>query len=229
MKKVAISQSNYIPWKGYFDSISACDVFVLYDNVQYTKRDWRNRNRIMFNSNLKWLSIPVDVKGKYLQKISETKVADKSWNLKHLKLISQAYAKTSFFKEKKEWLENLYQNCTFDYLSEINYYFITEINKLLGIKTKVIFDTEFELSGDKSQKLLDICKELNADEYYSGPAAQSYLNEELFKKQGVQVKYWDYSGYKSYNQLSDEFEHGVSVFDLIFCEGVEATKYMKFL
>ena len=183
----------------------------------------------MFTSSLMWLSVPVDVKGKYLQKIRETKVADKSWNLKHLQVISQAYAKAPFFKEHKEWLENLYRNCTFDYLSEINYYFITELNKLLGITTKVVFDTEFELSGDKSQRLLNICKELKADEYYSGPAAQSYLDEELFNEQGVEVKYWDYSGYEPYRQLSDEFEHGVSVFDLIFCEGVEASKYMKFL
>ena len=86
-KKVAISQSNYIPWKGYFDNIALVDEFVLYDEMQYTKRDWRNRNKLKTNQGLKWLTIPVEVKGKYYQKINETRISDRNWNVKHLNFL----------------------------------------------------------------------------------------------------------------------------------------------
>lgn len=227
MKKIAILQSNYIPWKGYFDLINIVDEFVIYDDMQYTRRDWRNRNKIQTAQGLQWLTIPVEVKGKYLQKICETKICEKDWNEKHWQTIVQNYTKSKYFKEYKDIFEELYLNCNEEYLSQINYKFIVAINQILGIGTKMRTSSEFELVEGQTQKLLGICKQCGADTYLSGPAAKNYFDEELAKKENIKVEWMDYSDYKEYKQLYKPFEHGVSILDLIFNEGTDAKKYMK--
>jgi hypothetical protein len=227
MKKIAIVQSNYIPWKGYFDMINMVDEFILYDDVQYTRRDWRNRNKIKTPQGLKWLTIPVEVKGKYFQKINETKISEKNWGKKHWESIKFNYSKAKCFKEYKDIFEYLYLNCDEIYLSQINFKFINVINEILGIKTKIRWSSEFDLVDGKSERLLGICKDCNADVYLSGPAAKCYLDEELFEKEGIKVEWMDYSGYPEYNQLYPPFEHGVTILDLIFNEGNNAPKFMK--
>jgi len=219
MKKVAISQSNYIPWKGYFDSINQVDVFVVYDDMQYTKRDWRNRNLIKTEQGLRWLTIPVEVKGRYFQKINETKIAEKDWNIKHWNIIQQSYKNAKFFKEISEWLEPLYKNSTQDYLTEVNLHFINGINDYLDIKTEIRYSSEFNLAEEKTQRLVNICKDLNITEYFSGPAAKAYMDIDRFTNENMQVRYWDYSKYPVYNQLHGSFEHGVSIIDLLMNEG----------
>jgi len=227
MKKVAIIQSNYIPWKGYFDIINMVDEFIIYDDVQYTRRDWRNRNRIKTPNGLKWLTIPVKVKGKYHQKIKDTKIADKNWVKKHWKTIIHNYSKAKYFKEYKDFFEELYLTSNEEYLSEINYKFIVAINKILGINTKIRWSSEFKLLDGKTERLLGICKDCNADIYVSGPAAKEYFDKELAKKENIKVEWMDYSGYPEYEQLYPPFEHKVSIIDLIFNEGPNATKFMK--
>ena len=227
MKKVAILQSNYIPWKGYFDLINMVDEFILYDDMQYTRRDWRNRNKIKTPNGLLWLSIPVEAKGKYFQKINETKISERDWAKKHWQTIKNNYSKTKYFKEYKDVFEDLYMNCDEEYLSQINYKFIITINKILGIKTKIRWSSEFKLIDGQTEKLLGICKDCNADIYISGPAAKDYFDEELSKKENIEVEWMDYSGYLEYNQLFPPFEHGVSILDLIFNEGSNVTKFMK--
>ena len=226
MKKSAIiTQSNYIPWKGYFDSIRKVDVFVVYDDMQYTKRDWRNRNLIKTPQGLKWLSIPIEVKGKYFQKIKDTKIADKSWNLSHWEAIKQNYKNAQCFKETAEWLEPLYRNCNFDFLTEVNLHFIQEINNYLKINTEIRFSTEFELAVEKTERLVNICTELNVKDYFSGPAAKNYMEEELFRECNINLHYFDYSGYKEYPQLFGNFEHEVSILDMIFNLGEKSVEY----
>jgi len=227
MKKIAILQSNYIPWKGYFDLINMVDEFILYDDMQYTKRDWRNRNKIQTPQGLKWLSIPVEVKGKYFQKISETKVSDKDWGKKHWAMIKQNYSKALYFKEYKNIVEELYMNDSEEYLSQINYRFIVMICEILGITTKIRWSSEFELISGQTEKLLGICKDCDTDVYISGPSAKDYFDEELAQKESIEVEWMDYSGYKIYNQRSEPFEHGVTVLDLIFNEGPKAKEFMK--
>ncbi len=227
MKKIAILQSNYIPWKGYFDLINMVDEFVLYDDMQYTKRDWRNRNKIQTPQGLKWLSIPVEVKGKYFQKIGETKISEKEWGKKHWAMIKQNYSKAPYFKEYKDIFEELYLNNNEEYLSKINYSFIIAICKILGITTKIRWSSEFELIDGQTEKLLGICKDCYADIYLSGASAQSYFDEELAQKENIKVEWMDYSGYDEYKQMFEPFEHGVSILDLIFNEGSNATKLMK--
>jgi len=227
MKKIAIIQSNYIPWKGYFDIINMVDEFVLYDTAQYTKRDWRNRNKIKTPQGLIWLTIPVEVKGKFFQRIKETKISNKNWNINHWKTIVYNYSKAHYFKEFKDIFEDLYIHSTEEYLSEINYKFILAVNNILGIKTKIRWSDEFDIYGDKSEKLLSICKQAGASIYLSGPAAKNYLDVELFEKEGVKVEWMDYTGYPKYTQLYPPFVHEVSIIDLIFNEGPNSTKFMK--
>jgi len=226
MKKISISQSNYIPWKGYFDGIKSVDEFVFYDDMQYTKRDWRNRNKIKTANGIQWLTIPVEVKGKFFQKINETKISHKSWNTEHWNVIKYNYGKAPFFKDYKEFFEELYLNCNEEYLSQVNYRFIKAICTLLDITTNLKWSGEFELRGDKSEKLLNICLDSSASEYYSGPAAKNYLDVNLFNSKGVAVAWFDYSGYKEYHQFYPPFEHGVSIIDIIFNTGPQIKDYM---
>ena len=216
MKKLAISQSNYIPWKGYFDLINKVDEFILYDDAQFTRRDWRNRNKIKTPNGLQWLTIPVDVKGKYFQKIKETKISEKDWGVKHWQQIKQNYSKARHFKNYKDIFEELYLNCNEEYLSEINYKFMITINKIIGIKTKIKFSDDFEIFGNPTEKLLNICKQCKAKVYISGPSAKNYFDEQLAKENNIQVQWMNYSNYDEYEQLFPPFEHGVSILDLIF-------------
>ena len=225
--KVLITQSNYIPWKGYFDNIQQADVFVVFDDMQYTRRDWRNRNYIKTSQGLKWLTIPVEVKGKYFQKINETRISEKDWYQSHLSLIKQNYSKSPFFKEFFPWIESLYANAQFEYITEVNVFFLKEICGFLGIKTKFMDSREFELGEDKTERLVSICKELNATEYLTGPAAKSYMKEELFEKEQIKLSYFDYEGYREYSQLHPPFEHQVCIWDLILNTGSESRKYIS--
>jgi WbqC-like protein len=226
MKKIAILQSNYIPWKGYFDILKAVDMFVFYDDAQYTKNDWRNRNKIKTSQGIQWLTIPVRQE-RLNQKIKDTKVIDKKWNIRHWRTICQNYTKANHFKSYKDVFEDLYLNCNEEYLSQINYKFITTINKILDINTELRWSSEFNLIDGQTEKLLGICKDCNADIYLSGPAAKDYFNEDLAKKDNIKVEWMDYSGYYEYTQLYPPFEHRVSILDLIFNEGENAKKFMK--
>lgn len=226
-KKVIITQSNYIPWKGYFDAFRLVDKVILYDDMQYTRRDWRNRNQIKTPQGLQWLSIPVGVKGKYFQSIKETKIAEKNWNKQHWKTLQLNYAKAPFFKEYKDILENLYLDCNEEYLSLINYRFLLRINDILGITTPMQFSSDFTLIAGKTERLVDLCKQLKATDYYTGPAAKNYINGDIFAKANIKVHYLDYLGYQEYPQLYLPFAHNVTILDLILNTGRDANKYMK--
>lgn len=229
-KKLAISQSNYIPWKGYFDNIALVDEFVLYDDVQYTKRDWRNRNQIKTLNGLIWLTIPVEVKGKFFQKIRETKISDKRWAKDHLKTIQFNYSKAPCFKEVFPFLEDLYHLAErYEYLSEVNYLFLTNICKYLRINTPLKFSSEYAYrSDDKNMRLIEICKLSGATDYYSGPAAQNYMDLDLFKEHGIRVHWYDYSGYIEYEQIYPPFTHYVSIIDLLLHKGDRSFEYLKY-
>ena len=229
MKKVAILQSNYIPWKGYFDMISLVDEFILYDDMQYTRRDWRNRNKIKTPNGLTWLTIPVEVKGKYFQKINETVISEAKWAKDHWATIKQFYSKAPFFKEYKDVFENFYMNTQEQYLSIVNYELIMIVNKILGIETKISWSSDYEVVDGKTERLLSLVQQANGTEYVSGPAAKDYIIDSFFTDAGITLTWMDYSGYPEYTQLNPPFEHGVTVLDLIFNEGPNAHQYLKYL
>jgi len=225
-KKIAILQSNYIPWKGYFDQINMVDEFILYEEVQYTKNDWRNRNQVKGANGKQWLTIPVK-QNSLAQRICDTKTAQTNWAKKHWKTLSINYAKSKFFSDYKDNFEQLYLVNETEYLSEINYRFILAICKVLGIKTKISQSSDYELGDGKTERLINLCQQAGATEYLSGPAAKNYIDDDLFFNAGIKLTWMDYSGYTEYYQLYPPFEHGVTVLDLIFNEGPNAVKYMK--
>lgn len=228
MKKVAIVQSNYIPWKGYFDLIGAVDEFILFDSVQYTRRDWRNRNLVKAPQGLRWLTVPVQVKGRYLQKINETRVSGTGWRHKHWAALCQNYRKARFFSAYAERIEALYLGLDETLLSRINHAFIVAVCEMLGIPTRISWDSDYPLVEGRTERLIALCRAAGAGHYLSGPAARSYLDAALFERAGIVLEYMDYSGYPEYPQLFGTFEHRVTVLDLIFNVGPCAPRYMKF-
>ncbi len=224
-KRILITQSNYIPWKGYFDAINRADVVVLYDEAQYTRRDWRNRNLIKTADGLKWLTIPVQVKGKFTQKVNEVEVSNADWPQKHLNTLRHVYRQSPHFEEVMDWISPLYHHAPSPLLSDINHYFLQAICDRLAIETPLRWSREFAFGGDKTEKLLAICQALGATHYLSGPAAKSYLAVEKFEAAGIALEWMEYEQYPVYPQLHGDFVHGVSVLDLLFCVGNEAKKY----
>ncbi len=226
MKKVAIVQSNYIPWKGYFDMIASVDEFILYDDVQFTKNDWRNRNKIKTPRGVAWLTIPV--RHRFGQLIQETTVSDPAWVQQHWRSLLQNYAKALYFREYAPLFENLYREIAGEqYLSAINYRFLREICAILGIRTSITWSRDYCLVDGKTERLVDLCRQAGAGEYLSGPAAKDYIQEKLFSDADITLAYMDYSGYPDYRQLYPPFEHRVSIIDLIFNEGSNAINFMK--
>lgn len=228
MKKIAIAQSNYIPWKGYFDLIAAVDEFILYDDMQYTRRDWRNRNQIKTPKGLQWLTIPVQVKGKYHQKIKETRVDGVDWALVHWKTLLQYYRRAPYFEEIAMWLEPLYLAGSYTFLSELNRRFIEAICNYLGIKTVISNSWNYTLIDGKTERLADLCAQAGSTEYISGPAAKDYIEESIFSERGIKLTWFDYTGYPEYPQLWGEFTHGVTILDLLFNCGKDARSYMRY-
>lgn len=224
---MAIVQSNYIPWKGYFDLINLVDEFILFDDMQYTRRDWRNRNLIKTRAGLKWLTIPVAVKGNFFQKIKDTRVSDPGWGRTHWESIVHNYSKANHFAAFREVFESLYLGSQESFLSQINYAFLTAICKILRIETRITWSDDYESVEGKTERLVSICKQAGATTYISGPAARDYIDEGLFNYADISLEYMDYSAYPEYRQLFPPFEHGVSVIDLIFNEGPDAPKFMK--
>jgi hypothetical protein len=228
-KRIAVVQSNYIPWKGYFDLIRSVDEFVLLDDVQYTRRDWRNRNIIKTPDGPMWLTIPVKVKGKYSQPIREVETDGSSWREAHWRAISHNYARTPYFRDLRESFEQLYLGCRDTQLSHVNHRFLTVVCDLLGIRTRISWSMDYGLVDGKTERLVALCRQLDAAEYLSGPAARGYISEELFAQAGITLRYADYSGYPEYPQLHPPFNHFVSIIDLVFNVGADAIKYMKCL
>jgi len=226
LKTLAIIQSNYIPWKGYFDLIGLSDELILYDDVQFTKNDWRNRNQIKTQNGLQWLTIPVQ-HGSLAQKIKDTKVADSRWSRKHWNAVSGSYARAAHFADYRERLEELFLGCKEEYLSRVNHRFLSALCGMLGIQTRISWSMDYDLIEGKTERLVDLCQKTGSQVYLSGPAAKDYIHEELFRAAGIELRWMDYTGYPEYRQLHGPFVHNVSVLDLILNEGPNAPHYLK--
>jgi hypothetical protein len=227
MKKVAILQSNYIPWKGYFDMIAAVDEFILYDDVHFTKNDWRNRNQIKTPNGLHWLSIPV---GQSIRRtIRNVEILDHEWQAKHWKSLFFNYSRAKAFEDVSEWLKPIYLAEQHSNLSELNRRLIEEVCAYLEISTTIKNSWDYELGDGKTERLVKLCRQAGASVYLSGPAAKSYLDESLFIDAGIQVEWFDYTGYSTYPQLWGEFTHGVTILDLLFNCGKQSPSYMRYV
>ena len=226
-KRIAILQSNYIPWKGYFDIIGLVDEFIIYDEVQYTKNDWRNRNKIKTASGTQWITIPVYQRS-LRQKISETVISDPKWGMRNWNSLKTNYGRAPYFKSYSSAIQEIYLTSKSLNLSEINVAFIRFICDFLGIKTKISNSADYVLEGDSTEKLVSLCRQTRASHYLSGPAAKVYILENLFQEEKINIEWMDYNGYQEYPQLYPPFEQGVSIIDLLFNAGPASRDYMKF-
>ncbi|MEE2906799.1 MAG: WbqC family protein [Planctomycetota bacterium] len=225
MTTVAVLQSNYIPWKGYFDIINSVDLFVWYDNVQYTPQNWRNRNRIKTVNGMIWLTVPCN--GRLGMEIQEVRISEHAWRRKHWASISQAYAHAPYFDEYRDFFSELYFGGSQESLSDLNHLFIERICRgLLGVDTPFRDASEFSTEGSGQERLLGILEEISATTYLSGPGGKDYIDPNLFEERGITIEWMDYSRYPEYPQLHGAFEHGVSILDLLFNVGPDASKYI---
>lgn len=223
--KVAVIQSNYIPWKGYFDLISECDTLIIYDDVQFTKNDWRNRNQIKTPSGLQWLSVPVGTN--LNRKINEVKILDSVWQKKHWKSIYLNYKKMPGFSVYKDFFEDFYLQKEWKNLSAMNEYLINNLLSFLGVKVLVERSEAYSLVGQKEDRLLDLLLKVKASAYYTGPAGLNYINKENFKAHGINLEVKNYGPYPRYIQPHGAFVNQVSIVDTLLCCGNEAKEYIK--
>lgn len=201
-KTVAILQPNYVPWRGYFDLMQRVDEFILYDDTQYTRRDWRNRNRIMLSGKEHWLSIPVEVRGRYDQLIKDVRIAEFCWQKAHPASLRHAYAKAPFFKEIEDLLALGYEAKHHQWLVDANIAFLMLVRDYLGIKTRISFSSDYNVEGSKTEKLVNLCSAAGATHYISGPAAKAYIEPDLFERADVALSYITYPTYPQYDHVS---------------------------
>lgn len=224
--RVAVIQSSYIPWKGFFDLIARCDEYVIYDNAQYVKGHWHNRNRIKTAHGLQWLTIPVITKGRFEQPIDAVEI-EKPWADKHWRALELAYRRAAFFDHYagtvRQWYERADKQAR---LTEVNEIFLRGIAGLLGLNTRIVRDQAYPAAGAKTERLLRIVRAAGADHYLSGPSAQEYFDEQLFTAAGITPEWMSYEGYPEYPQLYGGFEHAVTALDLLFNTGPGARRYL---
>ncbi len=225
-KRVAIVQSNYIPWKGYFDLIASVDEFILYDDVQFTRRDWRNSNRIKTPQGVHWLTVPVRVRGRYHQTIRDTEIDGDGWASHHWQVLAQNYRKAPCFNQMAMVFEPLFLEQRFTHLSLLNRALIEAICGVLRIGTKISDCSSYLLIEGRSERLADLCLQAGGAEYVSGPAARCYLEAEPFSARGLHFSFYEYGRYPAYPQLWGEFVHEVSIMDLLFNCGHDARRFM---
>ncbi len=223
MKRVAILQSNYIPWKGYFDLMSRVDEFIIFDTAQFTTNDWRNRNRIKTrDGEVRWLTIPV--RHHFGQAVEQVEVADRSWADQHFTILREHYRKAPFWGDYEPALDRLYQGAAAEILlSRINWRFMAWICTALGIETQLTWSHDYELVDGRTERLASLCRQAGATEYLSGPAARDYLDESQFGD--ITVSWMQYR-YPEYPQVAGTFTHQVSVLDLLLCMGPLAPLYI---
>ncbi|HEX8409247.1 MAG TPA: WbqC family protein [Thermoanaerobaculia bacterium] len=219
-KRVAILQSNYIPWKGTFDLIHDVDEFVFLDDVQYTRQDWRNRNRIKTDRGARWLTIPV---GTHLdRRLCDVELPD-SWAAEHWRELTRWYAGAPFFEWCRPVVEPLYRDGPFRLLSDWNQHAIRTIARdLLGITTHFRDSRELERRGRGQEHVLGLLQQLDAGAYVSGPAAKAYLEPERFAAAGIELVWKSYDGYPESPQFHPPFAHDVTILDLLFHTGPRA-------
>lgn len=224
--KVGIIQSNFIPWRGYFDFIDDVDLFVFYDDVQYTHRDWRNRNRIKTCDGAEWLSVPVIHDSTTLVENARVDYTGR-WVEKHIRTMSFAYAKAPHFAAlSEEYFTILRERRTT--ISELNIALCKWVMQKLAITTRTLKSSEIGIRGDKYQRPLLLLERLGATSYLSGPSARAYTDPDLYRSRGIALEFKRYE-YAEYPQLHGPFVPDVSVLDLLFNCGPDSRNYLKSL
>jgi hypothetical protein len=226
--KCVLLQPSYIPWRGHFHQMQKADRFVFYDDVQYDKHGWRNRNKIKTPQGLKWLTIPVLSKGNSTEHIpiKEIEIDWKHpWPHKHWESIRQCYGKAPFFKKYAPVLEPYYKQKPV-LLADFTIETTIAIAELLGLeRSKFIRSSSLVASGAKTDRILEVLKQIGATHYISGPAAKEYLDEKKLNDSGISVEWMSYN-YPEYEQFYPPYDPGVTILDLLFMKGPDAPKFI---
>jgi hypothetical protein len=226
--KAVILQPSYIPWRGYFHQILLADVFVFFDDVQYDKRGWRNRNQIKTPQGKQWLTIPVFSRGAQTEQIpiNQIKIVwDDLWNKKHWKALKLSYTHAPFFKDYAPMLEEFYERKD-TLLADFTIDLTIALAKKIGNQhTRFLRSSSLKAEGAKTDRLIAILKEIGADHYISGPSASDYIEPEKFQAAGIGLEYMVYN-YPEYPQLYPPFDPQVSLLDLLFMTGPRAAQYI---
>ena len=205
--RVAILQSNYLPWTGVFELINLVDKFVFYDNVQFTKQDWRTRNRIKTDKKNLWLSVPIQ-RQKLKTNIVDIKICNEiNWKKKHYKSFCQYYSKSKYFNEYKYLLD--FYLLEWEYLYKLNRYTTEKISRALNIDTKFYYSEDFEVSGNPTEKIIQVVNQLGGDTYVSGTAGRNYIDESLFTD--VKLEYIEYKTKNRFTVLDNIFNNGIFI------------------
>ena len=224
MKRVVILQPGYLPWLGFFDQMFRADVFVVFDDVQYTPRDWRSRNRIKTPDGVLWLTVPVRAKGARDKLIKDVEIDnEQNWQRLHLKSLKTFYRKSKYFDEIISTVIDIYEK-KYRFLIDVDLDFILKAREYMSISTKTVLSSSLNSTGQRDEKLLSICRILDATHYLSGAIAQNYLREDIFADQGVVVEWQNYL-HPYYNQLwlkRHGFISHLSVLDLLFNHGKDS-------
>jgi hypothetical protein len=222
---VAIHQPQYLPWLGYFDKMRRADVFCFLDNVQYKKNDWQNRNRIKNAQGWQWLTVPVHYR--YPQKISEVTINNSvKWKKKHLQALISNCNRTPYFKQSLDIFERVYSE-TWESLSDLNIILINRLRSALGIDPRpTVKASDFDLREDPTDRLIDICKALNADTYLSGQDGIKYMNMERFRQSGIRVEVQNFQ-HPVYPQVFKGFQSHMSAVDLLVNCGAKSLEKIE--
>lgn len=220
-KTVCILQPGYLPWLGFFHQMSRSDIFVLYDDVQYDKHGWRNRNRIKSANGPQWMTVPVRHKGLGLPRLVDVEIDNQTaWGRKHLASIRQAYAKAPYLNRYLPELEEVYRT-KWMRLVDLDMRIIQLLSRWLDVGSRMVRSSELSISGERSERLVRICQYFGATRYLSGPSAQAYLNTHLFAQEGIEVE-WHAYRHPVYAQLHGEFVPQMSTLDLLLNCGKES-------
>ncbi len=226
--KCVILQPSYIPWRGYFHQIYKADVFVFYDDVQYDKRGWRNRNQIKTVTGKQWLTIPVNSRGAQTENIPIHKIPiswETEWNKSHFLSLQHAYRKAPFFKKYEPLLESFYQRHD-EFLADFTIDFTVALAREMGIHhTQFVRSSTLQAIGEKTDRLINVLQKIKANHYISGPSAKDYIEADKFEKARISLEYMQYD-YPSYSQLYPPYEPFVSILDLLCMAGPNALDYI---
>jgi hypothetical protein len=221
--RAAIIQSCYVPWKGYFDIIRSVDHFILFDDAQFRRGDFRNRNQIKTANGLKWITIPIAHSGVYPERIMDMRIGDPDWSRRHYEMIRQSYRGAPGWPVLDAWLNEVLLAQRAPTLTELNESLLRSLCGLLGIRTGFSRSVDHGVQcDDPTERLIRLCQAVGATHYVSGPSAKNYMREELFAENGMTFEYFDYRGYVEYPQPHGPFVHNVSILDAIACLGTGA-------
>ena len=227
---LAVHQPQYIPWSGYFDKIRTSNGFVFLDQVQYKAREYQNRNKIRTKDGWMWLTVPVISKGLGRQKISDIKVDNNSdWQKDHWESLKSCYNKAPFFKAHYDFFADVY-SARWEKLIELNLHIIKYLLKELKIDTPLYYESQLNISGQKTDRIIEICQKLKADTYLSGIGGKDYLEEEKFVKADIKLVYQNFVHpiyQQRYARGKDSFLANMSAIDLLFNEGENSVNVLR--